>query len=45
LKDDAWVAKVELGEDFTLENLYKFVNIWCLLQEVLHMEELEDTIT
>jgi hypothetical protein len=34
LKEDAWVAKVALGDYFSLEHLNQFVCLWCLLHEV-----------
>jgi hypothetical protein len=44
LKDDAWVGKVALDEDFSMEHLTQFVSLWCLLQEVELIEDDEDAI-
>jgi hypothetical protein len=34
MKEDAWVAKVELGDVYSLEHISQFVRLWCLLLEV-----------
>jgi hypothetical protein len=45
LKDDAWVSKVDLGADFSMEHLTQFVNLWCLLHVVDLNEDADDTMT
>jgi hypothetical protein len=34
MKEDYWVAKVELGDVYFLEHISQFVWLWCLLLEV-----------
>jgi hypothetical protein len=45
LKNNAWVSKVDLGADFSMEHLTQFVALWCLLHTVDLNEDVEDTIT
>jgi hypothetical protein len=44
LKDDVWINKVDLGADFSMEHLTQFLNLWCLLQDVGLIEDVEDLI-
>jgi hypothetical protein len=45
LKDNTWVAKIKMGDNFTMQHLVQFVELWVQLQDVHLNEEIHDEIT
>jgi hypothetical protein len=45
LQNNAWVHKVELGDDFSLEHLSQFVELWGLIKNFQINDNLEDDIS
>jgi hypothetical protein len=45
MEANAWVGKIILDENFTIDHLFQFINLWAKLQEVHLIEEIEDTIS
>jgi hypothetical protein len=44
LHDGAWVRKIDLERDFTLEQLSQFVELWSLAARVNINEDVDDDI-
>jgi hypothetical protein len=45
LTNDAWIAKINMNANITMEHIQQFVTLWALLQEINLVEDLIDTIT
>jgi hypothetical protein len=45
LHENAWVNKVDFGEDFTFEHLSQFIELWSLIQNFHLNENVEDEIS
>lgn len=44
LSDDAWVSKVKLSENFTLEHIRQFVALWTIIHDFQLDTHAEDEI-
>jgi hypothetical protein len=42
LHEHAWVAKIDLGRVYSMEHLYQFVEIWCLIDSIHLREDVYD---
>jgi hypothetical protein len=45
LKENAWVHKITLDKNFTMNQISQFINIWTLLLEVHLDEDVVDSIS
>jgi hypothetical protein len=45
LKDNDWVGRITLDENFSMAHLHQFVHLWVKVQEVHLTEEIEDDIS
>jgi hypothetical protein len=45
MKENAWIRKITLDENFIVEHLRQFAILWGCLQEVHLLEDVEDNIT
>jgi hypothetical protein len=45
MKENAWIRKITLDDNFTVEHLRKFAILWDCLQKVHLLEDVEDDIT